>query len=409
MVGHEINLNVYKNLPKELALLLKEFNDGPEKDIMLLSILTSIGSVFNNVSAKYHRETIYPNLMVFIIAPPGAGKGKVKIGVNLIKDIPFNHILANSNQSLIIPGNISSAALIEQLKDNEGIGYVFESEADTISNIIGQDWGGFSDLLRKAFHHEEITSKRKEKIIIKIENPKLSILLTGTPNQILPFIGSVENGLFSRFSFYYFDMEIDWIDANPDNVQAEIQYIEQFKSKLENFCKLTSYNNYDFTLSKELWRMHKNFFKGKLKGYSHQLKDGPHGGIIRRLGLISIRIAIILEVCDYLDIPDQMPATIICKKQNLLAALLICDCLFHNNIDIASNLTQQKKVIKPKTAQNRLYEHLPSVQFTRAEAVQIGQNINIGERSVDIYLKKLAELGDLEKPKTGIFLKPKQT
>lgn len=36
------------------------------------------------------------------------------------------------------------------LQANEGIGLIFETEADTLSNSMKQEWGSFSDVLRKA-------------------------------------------------------------------------------------------------------------------------------------------------------------------------------------------------------------------------------------------------------------------
>ena len=54
--------------------------------------------------------------------------------------------------------------------------------ADTLSNVFKQEWGSYSDLLRKAFHHERVSSSRKENNkFTEVINPKLSIALSGTP------------------------------------------------------------------------------------------------------------------------------------------------------------------------------------------------------------------------------------
>ena len=64
-------------------------------------------------------------------------------------------------KTFTIPGNISAAMLIQMMNANEGSGILCETEADTITNALNQDWGDFSDILRKGFHYEEVSYARK--------------------------------------------------------------------------------------------------------------------------------------------------------------------------------------------------------------------------------------------------------
>ena len=41
--------------------------------------------------------------------------------------------------------------VIKHLVNNDGSGIIVETEADTISNSLRQEWGSFSDLIRKSF------------------------------------------------------------------------------------------------------------------------------------------------------------------------------------------------------------------------------------------------------------------
>ena len=102
---------------------------------------------------------------------------------------------------VFIPANISTAVIYKRLHANGGIGILFESKADTMKNTLKSEWGTYDDLLRKAFHFEEATLERKDRYF-KIEHPRLSVILSGTPNQIQGIIPDAENGLFSRFIFY---------------------------------------------------------------------------------------------------------------------------------------------------------------------------------------------------------------
>ena len=109
---------------------------------------------------------------------------------------------------IICPPDSSAAAVKGNLKLNIGIATICETEADTLSSTLQQEWGQFSDLMRKAFQHEPITfSRLGEKSMIKLEEipcPRLSICLSGTPNQIHGLIKGIEDGMFSRIMFYSF-------------------------------------------------------------------------------------------------------------------------------------------------------------------------------------------------------------
>lgn len=69
-----------------------------------------------------------------------------------------------------MPGNSSSSAVYRALDANGGWGIMFETEADTVSNMLDSDYGHYSDLMRKAYHHETVSMNRvSDKIHIDIE------------------------------------------------------------------------------------------------------------------------------------------------------------------------------------------------------------------------------------------------
>ncbi|PGH40297.1 MAG: DNA primase, partial [Candidatus Nephrothrix sp. EaCA] len=97
---------------------------------------------------------------------------------------------------------------MQNLADNEEGGLIFETEADTLTKSLGSELRDFSDVLRKAYHHEFAASNRKtNQEHIEVERPRLSVLLCGTPKQITSLIPDAENGLLSRFMFYRMNEE----------------------------------------------------------------------------------------------------------------------------------------------------------------------------------------------------------
>lgn len=85
-------------------------------------------------------------------------------------------------RTLIIPANSSASAFINTLSDNDGVGLMFETEGDTLTQTLKSDYGNYSDTLRKAFHHEPVSlCRRKDREFIELDCPKLSVVLDGTP------------------------------------------------------------------------------------------------------------------------------------------------------------------------------------------------------------------------------------
>uniref|UniRef100_UPI001CF87561 DUF3987 domain-containing protein n=1 Tax=Penaeicola halotolerans TaxID=2793196 RepID=UPI001CF87561 len=69
----------------------------------------------------------------------------------------------------------------------------------------------YSEGLTRAFHHETIPYyRRTDREFVDIESPCLSTVLTGTPKQVSALIPNAENGLFSRFIFFFMNVRPVW-------------------------------------------------------------------------------------------------------------------------------------------------------------------------------------------------------
>lgn len=231
---------IFDQLPSILKDGCKVFSNPRERDVFLSSALPILGGCMPNVISLYSGKEYFANLYTFIIAAAASGKGSLywakvlgskyhKIllddsntkkkeyeqKMEIYKNLQFNNKGKSSEMELpqepnykilYIPANISSARVIQHLKEGNERGIFCETEADSMGNTLKQDWGGYSDLLRKAFHHEPISYSRKtNKEFVEIDNPCLSVALSGTPGQVENLIKSSEDGLFSRFIFYSFN------------------------------------------------------------------------------------------------------------------------------------------------------------------------------------------------------------
>ena len=215
---------VYDHLPELLKVSSSVFDIPRERDVFLTGALTILSGCFNNVVGIYSKTEYTANIFSFVIAPPASGKGVLNYSRRLadgVHDrIQDDYKLWGKEKdqlmrSHFIPGDSSAAAIKKLLTQNYGQGTICETEADTMTNALQQDWGGFDELLRKSFHHEPVSCNRISKnpdeyddvTISEIKKPRLSICLSGTPGQVSGLLKSTENGLFSRFLFYTYCTE----------------------------------------------------------------------------------------------------------------------------------------------------------------------------------------------------------
>ena len=416
---------IYQHLPEELKLATSNFT-GREKDIVLLSSLVVISGLLPNVYGKYDKKNVYANLYLLIIAPPASGKGVMNFsrgwGQSIHEKIisESRKIIAESKKSSnkkdkskvtppfrtkFIPANISNAELYVMIKNAHHGGIMIESEADTLSNMFKQDWGNFSDVLRKAFHHETISISRKfENIYEEIYKPRLSLILSGTPDQILPLVQSKENGLFSRFMYYTFDEIAPWkdvFDESGDNVDH-----------IKNLGKEFMYNLYEKLFKKEdglkfsLTREQKATFLSEMTKI-HEIvntKGNPYqksfNSNVKRHGLIMFRLCMILSLIRQHNKISNAEG-LICEDTDFYIPMKLIKNLLHHANFILSTIAHGKGLsVRDSSIINSLNE-----TFTRKQAIEAGAKFNVPKRTMDDKLKQWIKIKVIDKIEHGKYFK----
>lgn len=256
--------SVYNSLPPFLQRIIEKATLEEDRDVTLLGVLGCLSACFSNVRGIYDKKIVTANLFFFVVADAGMGKGALTPCRDLV--VPINRLLQEESaqqlneyrrklaeyqknksnnpkeepkapplKTFIIPANSSASSFLNILADNEGIGLLFETEGDTLSQTFKSDYGNYSDMLRKAFHHETISmSRRKDREYVEISNPRISVVLAGTPEQVRRLIPDAENGLLSRFVFYFipFRRGIRDVFAIDDISISENSIFEQFGKEL---------------------------------------------------------------------------------------------------------------------------------------------------------------------------------
>jgi hypothetical protein len=377
----------------------------------------------------YSGARVNANLFGFIVAPAASGKGAlvwaIKLGQTYHKALveesrllqqdyeaklsEHNHAKRHAKKGetvdpppepppfklLFIPANNSSASIIGTLANCDGQGIIAESEADTLSGALTQDWGNFSDLLRKAFHHEGYTYQRKTgKEFYEIDAPKLSIALSGTPNQVSKLIASSEDGLFSRFIFYSYAVEPKWRDVSPAGQGITLNdHFEELSKEVFQRIKAID-RDLEFVLTSSQWDKFNSRFTSSLDQTSKLVSQQAASSVFR-LGLICYRLAMVLTIIRSFEEPVLTGNQLECMDKDFNTALDLSECYLQHALIMYASLPKDPSVRGVDGKKQMFFNALPDA-FTRAEAVPVGDSLKLSRATVDRYLKDLSEKGLLQ-------------
>lgn len=215
----------------------------------LWTILNAIGSAAKrNIWTEVGENVIYPNLFVFLVAPPGVGKTQA------IK--PVIELLGKSDAVKLLPADASKASLLDSLKgctgvtrykDTEGklqtLDYAYGSLIVTeLSQFMSKYDGTIAGLLTDLFDCLPIymEEKRSGQGVGTIHNPGLSVLIATATGHL----GSVitpelwDSGFMARVILVYSADKVRpvnmWAKSGDKSALKKelIQAFQQFKENL---------------------------------------------------------------------------------------------------------------------------------------------------------------------------------
>ncbi len=370
--------SIINDLPGMLNIPCNILSTEVEKEVFLIGAIGIISGILPNVIARYAGDWIGPNLFVYVIGEYGGGKGGLKWAKALANSIHLakkderkillqeylkDHIiykkelsLFNKSKSqseppyapkkppikmLFIPVNNSKSGVYQLLEDNSSRGIMFETEGDTLADALKQEYGNYSDLLRKTFHHESLDFFRRENNeSVDIIRPHLSVVLSSTPDQLKRLIPSTEDGLYSRFLYYYLKPDPTFIDVFDDRMN---NYTEQFEKFSMQFKAMFDYlENIETPIYIKLDRSHQlefvNYFKNKkssmIEGISHSM-----AGTANRFGIIAFRIMMILTALRAFE-QNNLQGVVDCNATDYQNAIRIVERLEIHAIRVYEHLGQ---------------------------------------------------------------------
>ena len=434
--------SLYPELPEFLQKIIAVATSDEEKDILLLGSLTAISACLPKVYGIYDGKKVFANLFLFITAQASAGKGRLVHCRQLVNPIHkelreeaklhkqhYELELAEYNtkkgkeegiekpskppeKMLFIPANNSSTGAYQLLGDSDGRGLIFETEGDTLAHAFKSDYGNYSDGFRKAFHHETISYyRRTDREFVDIENPCLSTVLSGTPKQISALIPNAENGLFSRFIFYYMNIKPVWknvFESTTDNGLDD--YFEDLGNQFYELYKLLKNNGeFQFQLTVDQQEQFNKFFSEIQEKYLN-LQGLDYMATIRRLGLIAFRFCMLFSALRILEMPHiqfnkngvafdgstgeiynfghqtgDTSNKIICEERDFNTALEMIKVLVKHSSKVFGELPQEET--KP-TRMNRKEKFLYALprNFNRQKYLEVAKSLKIPAKTAEGYI-----------------------
>ena len=429
--------SLYDTLPEFLKKVVEPSSSNEERDIMLLGTLTAFSACFPNLYGIYDQSKVYSNLFLFVTAPASAGKGKLNQVKQLVTPIhklhreqamtlkekfdsetaAYNMKKGKNNdlekpikppeRMLFIPANNSVTGVYQLLGDNEGRGLMFETEGDTLAQAFKSDYGNYSDGFRKAFHHETISYyRRTDREYVDIERPCLSTVLSGTPKQIATLVPNAENGLFSRFMFYYMNIKPVWKDvfAKHDSIGLEEHYEHLGKEFLNLYKTLKNNPPIEVILSRRQEEKFNAFFADLQTKYIN-LQPEEYIATVRRLGLVAFRMAMLFTALRIMEDGD-VNQTKECEDVDFDNALAMVKVLVKHSSKVFNDLPIEPKKQKRMNKKERFLETLPD-EFTRQIYLNTADGLGILHKTAEGYITGFVKSVLIHRDSHGKYEKPK--
>ena len=231
-------------------------------------------------------------------------------------------------------------------------------------------------------------------------------MLSGTPRQVQSLIPDAENGLFSRFLFYYINLQPVWKNVFAGNENAPLEY--QFDRIANDFQILFHRLQQQsvrlrFALSEQQQEEFNTYFDNTQKYYHTQFGDS-FIGTVRRLGLSTFRIAMILTTLRLSNVAT-VPNVLICDNTDFQTALTITKTIIHHAALIFQQLPAETPEHTPNiTPQQRLLQSLPQ-EFDRKKYLEIAKTLNIPDKTAEKQVERYLQNNLVERVGHGIYKK----
>ena len=397
------SLNV-QNLPKVMQDMLSLASTPEEQDILLMATLTAASACVPNLYFRYGPtgKKYYANLQCFVLAASASGKGIANLALEMMRVI-------DATYPMLIAGDSTLPAWYKVLEEQNGCGYMHESEGSVITDIWKSAAANYNTALRKAAEHEPI-SRNRCKESSEIACPKLSMLLTGTYNQYRALVPSVENGYFSRL------LTLCIRETHPFNkryvcAKATQSAVPQIvgRQMLKTYEQLAKGGEVEWSLTDAQKERLGEHLESEYTTLINLLGDNFHSAVVRMAIQIE-RIAMTLSTLRMApSISSEFNSDIIlCSDTDFQTAELIGNKLLLHMASafrlINGDAQDLVPEIKPLDQRRVLFEQLPE-EYAHKKLIAEAKTQGVSPRTAFRWNDKWLDEGLIAKAQYGIYKK----
>ena len=398
---------LFNHLPPLLSEGVQLARSRRERDMLLMGMLANISGCLPGVQVLYDQMYCSMHLYFMAIAHAGAGKGVLALA-SILPNAIHRHYEKQNQQAtreykeatlrwnlevkqaekakrlpdlslcpeaprlmtLKVSANISKSRLIIYLEDNGKLGAIINAtELDMVSGAIHQECGKHDVVFRAAFQHEEVSSDYKiDGKQVMAHEPHLAFCFAGTPSQLLAFIKSLANGLFSRIGIYTGEGEWKWRQVAPKKSGTDFRAV--FRGLSERLLEMHLFllqSPTEVVFTPEQWDVHAARFSNWLNEVVGEKEDSP-GAIVLRHGLIAMRIAGILTALRKCEFAFATPEYN-CSDEDFNTSMQLVEVLLEHSLLLSTSIPATDQPVRPMKAYFRLrpvFERLKT-KFTYQE------------------------------------------
>jgi hypothetical protein len=422
----------YRDLPDVISDVANCLDAGHERDTFLTGVLPVCAGAMPNVLMRYGGQWLSLNVYTAVVAPAGSGKGKFRIAKRCGKKLDeriyeesrveidrWENRAENENEevgarpqekALYLPGDTSASEMKHMLQANPHA-VMFETEFKTVGTALSQDWGQFRDVMLKAFHNESVTVARRKDDMLRIGHPSMSAAISGTPSTLREVIQDVEDGLFSRFCFYSFESETEWVPQFADETDWELEdATETAAEQLDNIHRALTERDEPLyvTFPGEVRKKHNQACRTALKALKSQDVPKCLHPNVKRAGLNALRFGSMFALLRLHEAETDLsePKSVAISMADLRGGLYLAFSYLSHALRVADDMEADDGKKGLHDGHREYLESLPEGAFDTKDAKRVADELGIHERKARRWRKKFVEKGLLVDAGYGSWRRP---
>lgn len=420
-------------LPKQLHRLVEHVEDKHQRFALLASAIVAIGAVLPNVCTEYHGSLYSPALYLFVVGPPGSGKSSIiparhlvmkvdkeiqevsKRELNAYKEANRRWKVSDckddeplptkpERKHFLIPADSTSPVIVRAICGNDCC-LIFDTEADTLATAMRPESGDISSTLRKAWQGERVSEARVGgDLYASTDHPHISIIISGTTDQIGGLVRHVDNGLASRISFIEFHGQPIYRDPFTANHSRTHTKARELAQTVHDLWQFNTRHAKERQFLVELNEAQQHRFNEHFSQRLHDQIEASDQATTLRAGIVAVRIATVLTCLRHWEERTHLDEVMEVYEDDFQMALMLAE-FFRLSTDSIITRLQSSRPSRALTQRKRKtlewFDRLPD-EFTSSQAIELGGQHAIARATVHKYLNDEARF---ERFKQGHYRK----